>query len=193
MNDDGRVHTAGGSVKGIVFNLLEQAVTKEHGEDVWDTLLDDAGLTGAYTAVGSYPHEELHALVDAASKRLGVPGDDIVLWFGRESIPMLAERYPDFFSQHDSLESFLLSLNDIIHPEVRKLFPGAYAPEFEVETTTPGTLTLGYTSHRDLCLFAEGLVHGSALHFGKDVEVTQSECARRGDARCVIVCKLDSD
>jgi hypothetical protein len=179
-------------VKGIVFNLLEQAVTREHGEDVWDDLLDDAGVAGAYTAVGTYPHDELHALVAAASKRLGVPPDDIVLWFGRVSIPMLAERYPDFFTQHDSLESFLLSLNDIIHPEVRKLFPGAYAPEFELATPSPGVVTLGYQSHRDLCLFAEGLVHGAALHFGKDVEVTQSECVRRNGERCVIVCKLAS-
>ncbi|MBN3851729.1 heme NO-binding protein, partial [Paraburkholderia sp. Ac-20342] len=37
-------------MKGIVFNLLEELVRREHGEDAWDDLLDAAHVQGAYTS-----------------------------------------------------------------------------------------------------------------------------------------------
>ena len=33
-------------MKGVVFNLLEQVVVREYGENVWDDLLDTAGTGG---------------------------------------------------------------------------------------------------------------------------------------------------
>ena len=177
-------------MKGVIFNLLERAVTDEYGEDAWEQLLVEAGLDGAYTSVGTYPHEELLALVAAASGQLDVARDDLLRWFGRSAMPLLAERYAELFEAHTSLESFMLSLNDIIHPEVRKLFPGAYAPEFEFDTSAPGVISLGYQSHRNLCLFAEGLVQGAADRFGASVSISQSECTLRGGSRCVLVCEI---
>ena len=59
-------------MKGIIFNLVEEVVTAAYGEDTWDSLLDEAGLDGSYTSLGSYPDEDLFQLVGAASKALGV-------------------------------------------------------------------------------------------------------------------------
>src|SRR5687767_1525267 len=103
-------------MKGIIFNLLETVVAREFGEDTWDGLLDATGLSGAYTSVGSYPHEELVALVGAASDATGRPAGDLVRWFGREAIPLLYSRYAVFFDPHQSTRPFLLTLNDVIHP-----------------------------------------------------------------------------
>jgi hypothetical protein len=111
-------------MKGVVFNLLERVVTEKYGEEAWDSLLDATGQEGAYTAVGSYADEDFLSLVGAASAELEVPADDLVRWFGRSSLPLLRDKYPAFFD-HDSTRSFILTLNDVIHPEVRKLFPGA--------------------------------------------------------------------
>lgn len=177
-------------MKGIIFNLLEQVVAREFGEQTWESLLDTAGVTGAYTSVGSYPHEELLALVGAASAATGRPADDLVRWFGREALPLLYERYPGFFDAHTGTRSFLLTLNDVIHPEVRKLFPGAYAPSFTVDDSDPESVSLAYESHRGLCAFAEGLIEGAADHYGETVVVDQPTCARRGDERCVLRAKL---
>ena len=175
-------------MKGIVFNLLEQVITDEIGEDAWDEILDSAGSEGAYTAVGTYEHDELHRLIDATAGKTGKSSDDVVRWFGRRATPLLAGLYPSFFEPHASALPFLLTLNDVIHPEVRKLFPGAYAPEFEFERVGDNVLELGYVSFRDLCTFAEGLVEGAADHFGETVGISQSKCTRRGDDRCVLVC-----
>lgn len=174
-------------MKGIIFDLLEQVVVKEYGDDTWDALLTSSGLGGSYTAVGSYPDEDLFALVGAAEKALGIPADDIVRWFGRESIPFLVERYPAFFTAHEHTRPFLMTLNDVIHPEVRKLFPGAYAPSFDYTMESENTLSLGYSSHRNLCYFAEGLVEGAAAHFGETVSIEQPVCTKRGGTQCEIV------
>ena len=103
----------------------DAAVTAEHGADVWDTLLERAGADGSYTSLGSYSDAELVRLVEAASALTGRSASEILRWFGTAAMPMLHGRYPEFFAAHTDCGSFLRSLNDVIHAEVRKLYPGA--------------------------------------------------------------------
>ncbi len=173
-------------MKGIVFNLFEEVVSHQYGEEMWDDLLAAAGLEGAYTSLGSYPDAELFRLVGAASCALDVPPDDLVRWFGRKALPHFAHRYPHFFTPHRAARSFVLSLNDIIHPEVRKLYPGADVPVFGFDTSSAEVLVLSYRSPRKLCAFAVGLIEGTAAQFGEGVAIVQPRCMNRGDERCVL-------
>lgn len=179
-------------MKGIVFNLLEDVITAQHGERTWDKLLEAARLEGAYTSLGSYPDSDLDRLVGAASAALNLPGDRIVRSFGRDAIPLLAERYPAFFEPHHSARPFILTLNDIIHPEVRKLYPGAQAPNFEFDESSPDVLSIGYKSERKMCAFAEGLIEGAAAYFGEQAQIEQPRCVTRGDAQCLLLCSFRS-
>jgi len=172
-------------MKGIVFNLLEEVVRREHGEDTWDHLLEDARLEGVYTSLGNYPDEELMKLVSVASAALKVPAEAVVRWFGRSALPLLAEKYPGFFKPHQSTRPFLLTLNTIIHPEVRKIYPGADVPVFDFDSSADEVLVLGYSSRRKLCAFGEGLIAGAAAHYGEVSSVEQPVCMNRGDPRCV--------
>ncbi|RDU97807.1 heme NO-binding protein [Trinickia dinghuensis] len=172
-------------MKGIVFNLLEELVCREHGEDTWDDLLDSTGLTGAYTSLGSYPDEEVTRLVAAAAERFALPPADVLRWAGRGAMPLLARKYPGFFAGHSTTRSFVLTLNDIIHPEVRKLYPGADTPEFDFDTRMPGELVMGYQSARRLCALAHGFIEGAADHYGERLEYRHVRCMHDGDSRCV--------
>lgn len=176
-------------MKGIIFNLVEEVVTNDHGADTWDALLESSGLDGAYTSLGSYPDDDLHKLVVAASEALDAPPVDVVRLLGQHALPLLAERYPTFFDGH-TCKSFLLTLNDIIHPEVRKLYPGADVPDFAFESPSEEVLVIGYVSARKLCALAEGFVLGSAEYFGEQVTIEQTECLHRGDDRCSIICRF---
>jgi predicted hydrocarbon binding protein len=170
-------------VKGIVFNLLEEVVVTDHGADAWENILDASGVDGAYTSLGSYSDDEFMTLVGAASNSLGQDEETVVRWFGREALPLLADRYPVFFDSHVSTRTFLLTLNKIIHPEVRKLYPGADVPNFEFGENGEA-LSMTYSSKRSLCFFGEGLIEGAAAHYGEKAEITQPQCIRRGDSNC---------
>jgi hypothetical protein len=172
-------------VKGIVFNLLEQLVRQEFGQAEWDHVRQDADVDGTFTSLSTYPDGVLRKLIAAVGKRASKTPGEALQWFGRHSMPLLATQYPHFFAAQNSTRSFILTLNDIIHPEVRRLYPGADVPVFDFDTSSPDELTLGYRSTRKLCALAHGFIEGAADHYGEGVEVEQSECMHRGDAKCV--------
>jgi hypothetical protein len=180
-------------MKGIIFNLLEDVVIRNHGEDTWDQLLTATGLDGAYTSLGSYPDEQIQALVGAAAQMLGLTPFEVLRWFGQQAIPLLFDRYPGFFSSQASTRPFVLSVNSIIHPEVRKIYPGADVPTFEFRDAPEGRLMMGYLSPRRLCALAQGFIEGAATHYGETAIVEHRECMHKGDKRCLCHISFSSD
>jgi hypothetical protein len=171
-------------MKGIIFNLLEEVVTQEFGEATWDQLLEAAQVDGTFTSLGNYPDADLFKLVGAASAALKQPPDAVVRWFGVKALPLLAKKYPGFFDKHRTTRPFILTLNGIIHPEVRKLYPGADTPDFDFDTSSPDLLVMIYRSKRKLCALVEGFVEGAAGHFGETVGMQHPQCMHRGDEHC---------
>jgi hypothetical protein len=173
-------------MKGVVFNLLEEAVVAGPGPDAWEDLIAAAQVNGAYTSLGSYPDEEIFALVDAAATLMQTDATHVLRWFGRAAIPLLAVRYPEFFAGHRDARSFVLSVNDIIHPEVRKLYSGAGCPHFHFADDPAGRLVMGYQSPRQLCQLAHGFVLGASDHFAQEAELEHLQCMAHGEAVCRI-------
>ena len=171
-------------MKGVVFNLLEDVVTRAYGADVWDDLLDAAEVDGAYTSLGSYPDDDIEKLVAAASTALGLERADVLRWFGRQAMGRLAELYPVFFEPHKTARPFVLSVNSIIHPEVRKLYAGAGCPHFQF-SELGDALVMVYRSPRRLCALAEGFVQGASDHYGEAVAFKHQSCIEHGDEQCV--------
>lgn len=177
------------SVKGVVYNVLEEAVVEKFGADVWDDLLDEVGLAGAYTSLGNYPDEEMFALIDAAASKLDMTSGDALRWFGEQAMPLLKIRYPNFFTPHISSRSFVLSVNSIIHPEVRKLYSGANCPFFHFRETPEGNVTMGYESSRRMCDLAHGFIKGAAGIFCETVDITHHTCMKHGADKCLMEIK----
>jgi hypothetical protein len=172
-------------MKGIVFNVVEEAVSQEWGEQTWDALLLDCGLEGAYTALGNYPDADLLALARAAAVRLDCSVDDVLRTLGRLTFAPLWARYRSSADAPESMREFLPVLDDVIHPEVLKLYPGASVPRF-VLRDEGDQLEMDYLSVRRMCMLAEGLLLGLAEHYGEHVTVDQPRCKERGDDRCTL-------
>jgi hypothetical protein len=170
-------------MKGVIFNLLEEVMTELHGDEAWDSLLLAAESDGIYTSLGSYPDEQLVALLEAASDLTGTPIRTLLQRFGVRALPKLALRYPAFFDRAPDARSLILSVNTIIHPEVRKLYSGASCPHFHF-VETPETLTRGYKSPRKLCDLAHGFVEGVAAHYGETIAFSQPSCMHDGAPTC---------
>ncbi|MBB5059910.1 hypothetical protein HDF16_004644 [Granulicella aggregans] len=180
-------------MKGIIFNLLEEVIVSHYDEDTWERLLLATGLDGAYTSLGSYPDRDLDGLVSSAALTLGLTPFEVLRWFGQQAIPRLYSRYPGFFASQPSTRSFLLSVNSIIHPEVRKVYPGAQVPTFEFSDDPGGGLLMGYRSPRRLCALAQGFTEGAATHYGETVQFEHRECMHKGDERCLCHILFSSD
>ncbi|TDL10232.1 heme NO-binding protein [Mycolicibacterium obuense] len=172
-------------MKGVLFNVVEEVVSHEWGEQMWDNLLLDCNLDGAYTALGNYPDAELVALGRAAAQRLGCSLDDVLRLLGQLAFEPLLARYRSLEEPPESMRAFLPTVNELIHPEVLKLYPGASVPRFALRDDGDH-LELDYVSIRNMCVLAEGLVLGLAGHYGEHVTVDQSRCKQRGDDRCTI-------
>ncbi len=177
-------------VKGIIFNLVEDVVSDAHGAEVWDQLLTDAGLEGGYTSIGDYPDAELHALVGAASRALDVPPDQVVRTLGHGAALGLSAQYPQFFTPHRRTLDFVVTLNDVIHPEVRKFHRRADPPEFVFTHVGDAELLVEYQSRRGLCALADGMLGGAAAYYGELATVTHEQCTHRGDPVCLMRCRF---
>ena len=158
-------------MKGIIFNIVEEIVVELFDADTWDDLLDAAGLDGAYTALGNYGEEELVAIVDAVATTTEQSSDDVWRLVGRLALPKLATRIPEAMVTGHDARSFLLSVNDIIHPEVRMLYPDSVPPVFSFEEHD-ADLVVTYRSGRRLDALAEGLILGCGDRFDQTIEVT---------------------
>lgn len=171
-------------MKGVVFNILEEIVTRNHGLAVWDEAVRRAEVSGAYTSLGSYDDLELMALVKATAAVTDQNEEALLRWFGREKMRYFIVNHPELPAGYQSTRELLLALNKIIHPEVRKLHPDADVPQFEFDRSHPEELGMIYRSGRRLCILGEGLIQGAAEHFGERVEVRQPRCMLRGAEAC---------
>ncbi len=159
-------------MKGVVFSMLNEMVESQFGLEVWDELLESCQLDseGIYTAGDSYHDSELFVLVSTLSEMKGVPVDGLIEAFGEFSLTYFAEHYADFFKDHNA-KSFLKSVDQLIHVEVKKLYPGAATPEFSYEDSAENQLSMTYRSPRKLYTFAKGLIKGTASYYHTNIDI----------------------
>jgi predicted hydrocarbon binding protein len=172
-------------MKGIIFRLLNQMVEDRLGLEVWTKILEKVNphSGGVYTTAGTYPDEELLSLVGELSQVSGKPAEQLVYAFGEYMLPQLAKAYPGFF-EGMAPKPFLLSIHDVIHVEVKKLYPDADLPTIEYENPAADRLVMKYQSPRKLCRLAEGLIDGTAKHFDTKIRRKQTKCLLQGDDHC---------
>jgi len=163
-------------MKGVVFTEFLEMVEDKFSPDVADSIIAAADLPndGAYTAVGTYPHAELGKLVIALSKETGAKVTDLLKAYGRHLFGRFLAGYPEFFVGLSDSFSFLKTIDQVVHVEVRKLYPDAELPSFETQEMGPNRLRMTYRSPRCLGDFAEGLIEGCFAHFGERVRVVRA-------------------
>ncbi len=166
-------------MKGVVFTEFLGMVEQTFSADMVDDIIDDAQLPsgGAYTAVGTYPHDEMVAMVVALSRRVNLPVPDLVRAFGKHLFGRFVQAYPSFFDGVTDTFQFLSGIEDIIHAEVLKLYPDAELPRFDVEEQDEQNLTLLYHSPRHFEDLAEGLILGSIEYFGQPISLMRDASA----------------
>lgn len=163
-------------MKGVVFTEFLDFVSGTLGPDMADDIIDEAAVPngGAYTAVGTYPHTEMQALVAALSHRTGTPAPEWLRLFGSHLCRRFVVKYPAFFEAQPSLFDFLDSVDAHIHVEVHKLYPDAELPVFRLNRRSAAAIDLDYESCRPLEALAEGMIHAAADHYRQPIAIAKS-------------------
>ena len=180
-------HMRRDTMKGIVFTEFLDMVSERYGDRLVDDIIDDAQLPhgGAYTSVGTYPHTEMVALVDAMSQRTGVNLEALLEIFGHHLFGRFYARYPAFMDSTPDALDFLMGIETIVHTEVRKLYPDAQLPQFETQRVSDHQIKMHYHSVHDFSALAVGLIHGCAQHYKCELQIHKSPAVKLSDGVAV--------
>lgn len=180
-------------MKGVLFTEFHNLIEGEFGLEVLDQVIEKASpalsTSGAYTSVGTYPHTELLAQLDALVSLVDAELDGMLLAYAYRLMDSFESSYPEFFESHTELFSFLLNVESQMHAGVRKLYPDANPPTLEVAQQTDDSLRLIYRSHRPLSVVVTPLLHAAARRYETPILVEVVSAADDGTSSEVSIRK----
>ena len=172
-------------MKGIVFTEFLDMVEERYSPEVADRIIQAAQLPsgGAYTAVGTYDHGEIWSLVCELSKVIDVPVPELFRAYGEHLFARFTVTYPHCLGGAKSAFDVLQGLDNVIHREVRKLYPDAELPRFEIIERNSSRMVLVYESARHFGDLAEGLIRACGRHFGQNIALAREDLPAEGRSR----------
>lgn len=173
-------------MKGAIFIALNEMIEEQQGLDTWFKIIDQANVEGIYTSTENYSEEELFKIVGVICELLKADLPDILKAFGEYLFHFLHKAYPMFADQKPDFFDFIKSIDGVIHVEVHKLDEHAQTPKITVNQLSAHQAILEYYSPRKLCYLAEGLLLGSAQHYGIHIQTAQTRCMHDGAESCLI-------
>lgn len=178
-------------MKGVIFTEFSDMVEDMFSPDMLDKIIDQADLPsgGSYTAVGTYDHAEMVALVTALSGETGVPAKDLILVYCEHLFKRFTVLYPFFFEDQNNVFDFMQGVDNYIHVEVKKLYPDAELPRIVCNIRSESELEVLYHSSRHLGDVAEGLIRGCVIHFGEAIDIERNDQTNGGDAKVQFILK----
>jgi Haem-NO-binding len=169
-------------VHGLIFASLRDYSIRRLGADGAERLWVGA----SYATDLAYGDGEFRDRLESVGRALGLPNDELQRDFGAFAArTTFAGLFPDYFAGSGDTLTFLLGVEEKIHELVRATIPGAYPPNLHVRPLGRDGVLVSYTSQRQLCHLLEGLVRGTAAHYGERVELEELQCMRSGDPGCV--------
>jgi hypothetical protein len=169
-------------MKGLVFTTFYDFCAQNLGEDALDDVITASGVPndGAYTSVGTYPFEEMVALITALCQITGLGMPHVLRDFGEFCFSKWVAYSPGFFDGK-SLFDVLASIDYFHENEVRKLYPDAELPSFKVLSRTEDLLSLRYESCKPLADLAAGVIAGASTYLHSPVTISRSTVDDGGD------------
>lgn len=171
-------------MRGIVFTEFLNLVESKFGYEMVDAIIQESKLpnAGAYTSVGTYPHGEMLALLANLSRRTDIPVSDLLRLYSQHFFDMLVKTHGYFFEQKTDAFALLEHIENHIHVEVRKLYPGAHPPYFETRRPTEHSLEMIYHSERCMADFAEGLMQATLEYFQEPATIFRENLTPNGSS-----------
>jgi tRNA A-37 threonylcarbamoyl transferase component Bud32 len=174
---------------GLIFFYIQKfADSAAAGATSWSKLRSTVTTShDKYLPSGVYPDADAVHLLDSIAQA------------AHQSLPTIVERFGEFLAPHlikvagkhikpDWTALDLIEHTEaIIHTMVRATNPGARPPVLDTVRQTPRELTLIYSSERQLCGLARGIISGIGVHYGEELSVEETSCMHQGAPFCTLV------
>lgn len=162
-------------MKGIVFTGFLELVEEKYGLAMVDQIIEESDLpsNGVYTTIGTYSFSEMLELIHNLSRHTGLTKDQLLLAYGEHFFRVVENSYPGLLATYKDPIEMISSIENHIHVEVRKIYPDAELPTFEVLEKSDNHLVMIYTSSRAMHHFGLGLMNKTFEHFkmGSDIQL----------------------
>jgi hypothetical protein len=180
-------------MKGIIFNEFLEFAEENFGFEIANSIIepDKFQSKGIYSSVGTYDFLELKKMIENLSKTVKVKQDKLLKDFGEYMSMVFHKNYSTFFERANSLFDFLFSLENIIHVEVKKLYPDANLPSFEYLEKTNNRMILIYNSDKRLFDLAWGLINGVSMIYNEKIIISMEMIETDGTKVKFIIDKID--
>lgn len=181
-------------MQGSIYTSFSDMVIEQLGMKTWNALLEKVApeSEGVYTSGMQYDDSEIMALVGALSEITNTEAKVLVKSFGEFLFERLFASCPTDLTHVTNLKDFLLSIDGVIHKEVKRVYPKAYLPSFEYSDNPDGDLIMYYHSKRKLCHLSEGLIESAAKHFDEKITIGHPQCMHHGDDKCKLIISFES-
>lgn len=169
-------------MKGIVFTEFLELVEQKFGLGMVDTIIEESELesNGVYTSVGTYSFTEMLQLLTNLNKHTGIAIDDLLELYAEHFFEVIKRSYGQFLVMYTNPIEMLASIESHIHREVRKIYPDAELPEFEIVEKTNNTLVMIYKSGRAMHHFGLGLMRKTFDHFNAEATIVAERIKEDG-------------
>lgn len=175
-------------MKGEIFNLFEEFIVQNWGTDVFEEIYESIHTNlqtkDPFVGPGTYPDSDFFTIVSKAVEKLNVSLNDGIHLFGKFCLPKLIAKMPQYVEKYTHPKAFLLTIHDVIHVEVKKVYKDATPPDFIYRDPAPDKLIMIYKSKRKLYDFVEGLLDGVSEHFKMPITYTRKIISLDGSEAC---------
>ena len=169
-------------MKGIVFTEFLELVEDKFGIEMVDNIINASNLEsqGVYTSVGTYSFSEMLQLLQHLSANTGISIDDLLLVYAEHFFSVIERNYPGLLATYKDPIEMISSIENHIHIEVRKIYPDAELPTFEVLEKTDNSIILIYKSSRAMHHFGLGLMNKTFEHFNSTATIVLEKLKEDG-------------
>lgn len=182
-------------MKGIVFTEFLEMVEDKFGLETLDYIIYKSELKseGVYTSVGTYDFSEMLSLISNLSEKVNIPVNDLIYAYGLYFFQVLNRNHANIIDLYETPIDLLMSIENHIHIEVRKIYPGAELPTFKIVERKDNHIEMIYYSERGLYLFAKALMEKTFEHYKKNANISYQLLKEDGTEVLFLISESDGN
>ena len=177
---------------GLIFFYIQKFadMLSHEGRMPQDAALPARQSTTHYLPSKSYPDGEavslLSQLADSTQESLGGLVERFGFFLAPHLIKVAGRHVDPSWRTLDLIEH----TESVIHTMVRATTPEASPPVIQTVRAAADEVHVIYTSARQLCRLAGGIIRGVAEHYGEPIEVREESCMHNGAPYCTFVVRV---